>query len=177
VIRSGARPIQLTAGQEGLFILKKEAKGDFYTIGGVVGYYINSDKNPDFAKEVLVAKTILKVSEKPLAHLKAKDGEERLLAASVLIDKYRTYQGPKSTQEPIDAEESKLIMQVLAGADWKTQANFMALRPSPMRLFQQLGVTAKDGFSVPAGANYQAAVESWVRDNAEKYRVQRYVAK
>jgi hypothetical protein len=176
VIRTGARPVQLTAGQEGLFILKKQDKENFYTIGGVVGYYINSDKNADFAKEVMVAKTVLKVSENPLAHLKAKDAEERLLAASVLIEKYRSFQGPKSTQEPIDAAESKLIMQALAGSDWKTQANFMALRPSPVRLFQQLGVTAKDGFTVPAGGNYQAAQEAWVRDNAEKYRIQRFVA-
>jgi hypothetical protein len=177
IIRTGARPVQLTPGQEGLFILKKQDKEDFYTIGGVVGYYINSDKNADFAKEVLVAKTVLKVSANPLAHLKAKDAEERLLAASVLIEKYRSFQGPKSTQEPIDVEESKLIMRALADADWKTQANFMALRPNPVRLFQQLGVTAKDGFTVPPGGNYQAAPEAWVRDNAGKSRIQRYVAK
>jgi hypothetical protein len=177
IIRTGARPVQLTAGQEGLFILKKQDKEDFYTIGGVVGYYINSDKNDGFAKEVQVAKTVLKVSENPLTHLKAKDADERLLAASVLIEKYRAFQGKDSKQMPIDAEESKLIMQAMAEADWKTPANYMSLRPNPMRLFQRLGVTAKDGFiTPPASGDYGSAVQTWVRDNAEKYRIQRYVA-
>ncbi len=176
IIRTGARPVQLTAGQEGLFILKKQDKENFYVIAGVVGYYINSDKNADFDKEVRVAKTVLKVTDNPVAHLKAKDAEERLLAASVLIEKYRAFQGKDSKQEPIDVAESKLIMTALAEADWTAQANFMSLRPNPMRLLQRLGVTAKDGFVPAAGANYQAAAQTWVRDNAEKYRIQRYVA-
>src|SRR5439155_17851245 len=121
IIRTGARPVQLQVGQEGLFILKNQAAEKVYTIGGVVGYYINSDKNPDFDKEVQAAKAAAKVLANPQASLKAKDADERLLAAAILIDKHRTYRGPNSKQEPIDAEESKQILQALADADWKTQ--------------------------------------------------------
>ena len=175
VIRTGARPVQLEAGQEGLFLLKKQANEDFYTIGGVVGYYINSDKNKDFDKEVQAAKASAKVTENLTGSLKAKDAEERLSAAAVLIEKYRTFR-PNAKQEPIDAEESKQILQALAGADWQTQVNFMSLRTNPTQLFQRLGVTAKDGFVPPKGGNYQDAIRMWLVRNADTYRIQRFTA-
>ena len=176
VITSGARPVQLDVGQEGLFILTKHAKENFYTIGGVIGYYLNSDKNKDFEKEVLAAKAAVKVMEDLQGSLKSKDADERLLAAAILIDRARTYRGPNSKQEPIDAAESKQILQVLADGDWQTPYNFSSLRPIPGHLFQRLNVNAKDGFTPPAGGNYQAAAQTWVRDNAQTYRIQRFVA-
>ena len=175
VIRTGARPVQLEAGQEGLFLLKKQASEDFYTIGGVVGYYINSDKNKDFDKEVQAAKASAKVTENLTRSLNAKDAEERLSAAAVLIEKYRTFR-PNAKQEPIDAEESKQILQALAGADWQTQVNYMSLRTNPTQLFQRLGVTAKDGFVPPKGGNYQDAIRMWLVRNADTYRIQRFTA-
>ena len=175
VIRTGARPVQLEPGQEGLFVLKKHAREDFYTIGGVVGYFINSDKNKDFEKEVQAAKASAKVTENLTGSLKAKDAEERLSAAAVLIEKYRTFR-PNAKLEPIDAEESKQILQALAGADWQTQVNFMSLRTNPTQLFQRLGVTAKDGFVPPKGGNYQDAIRMWLVRNADTYRIQRFTA-
>ena len=175
VIRTGARPVQLEPGQEGLFVLKKHAREDFYTIGGVVGYFINSDKNKDFDKEVQAAKASAKVTENLTGSLKAKDAEERLSAAAVLIEKYRTFR-PNAKQEPIDAEESKQILQALAGADWHVQVNFMSLRTNPTQLFQRLGVMAKDGFVPPKGGNYQDAIRMWLVRNADTYRIQRFVA-
>ena len=177
IIRPGFRPIQLQVGQEGIFLLAKNAKGDFYTIGGQAGFYINSENNKDFDKEVQIAKTTVKVLNKPMDALEAKNAEERLIAAAVFIDKYRTFRGPRAAQEPINAEESKLILQALANADWKTQVNSTSLRPSAQQLFQRLGVTATDGFMVPMGGDYQTVAQAWCRDNAAKYRIQRYVAK
>jgi hypothetical protein len=174
-IRPGIRPVQLKAGQEGIFILAKHATENFYTIGGVVGYYINSDMNKEFEKEVQAAKAAAKVADNPLAALKAKDADERLLGAAVLIERYRTFR-PNAKQEPIDAEESKLILQALGDADWQTTWNFTSLRVHPQQLFGRLGVSAKDGFTIPKGVNYQAAAQAWVRENAQKYRIQRFVA-
>jgi hypothetical protein len=175
IIRTGARPVQLEPGQEGLFILKKIGNQDIYTIGGVVGYYINHDKNKDFDKEVQAARASAKAMDNPQAALKSRDAEERLLAASILITKYRTNRGPNVKLEPIDAEESKQIMQALADADW-TNLDFRSVRPNPTQLFQKLGVTAKDGFMVVGGANFQTAAQTWVRENAQKFRIQRFVA-
>jgi hypothetical protein len=174
VVSSGARDVQLQAGQEGLFVLTKKAKEGFHVLGGPVGYFVASAKNPDFDKEVRLAKVAARIMDNPQAALKSKDAEERLLAAAMLIGDYRTFRGqPK--QEAIDAAESKLIMQVLADSDWQARMDFSSLRPSPSQLFQQLGVTAKDGFMPPAGGNYQAAAEAWVRANAATYRIQRLI--
>ncbi len=176
VFVSGPRPIQLTVGQGGLFILKKHATENFYTIGGIVGYYINSEKNANFAKEVASAKAAAAITADPKSSLKSKDAGERLLAAAVLLFDYRTYRGPKSTEEPIDADVSKQIMQVIADGDWKSGFDFMSLQPHPQQLFQLLGVGAKDGFVIPNGGNYQTAAQAWVRANSQKYRVKRFVA-
>jgi hypothetical protein len=176
VIRTGARPVQLEAGQGGLFLLRKHDKQDFYVIGGVVGYYVNSDKNKDFDAEVKAAKAATKVVDNPLAALKSKDAEERLLAAAILVDKHRTYRGPKSREEPIAADESKLILKAMADGEWKDQPNYMSLRANPMQLFQRLGVGKNDGFVIEAGNNYQQAARAWLTRNADTYRIQRFVA-
>src|SRR5437588_7810184 len=51
VVTSGPRPIQFEVGQEGLLLLTKQAKTNFYVLGGPVGYYVGSEKNPKFEKE------------------------------------------------------------------------------------------------------------------------------
>jgi hypothetical protein len=175
IIITGGRPVQLAVGQEGLFLLTKQAQENFYTIGGIVGYYVNSENNPNFAKEVQAAKAAAKLGDNPQAGLKSRDAAERLLAAAVLIEKYRAFK-PKAKQEPIDAEESKLILQALAGADWKGQTNFASLQVNPTQLFQRLGVTKEDGFVVAKGGNFQTTIQEWLRANAGKYRIQRYAA-
>jgi hypothetical protein len=175
VFVTGGRPVQLQVSQGGLFLLKKNSKEAFFEIGGIVGYYVNSDKNDEFAKELAAAKSAAKASVNPQASLKSKDADERLAAAAILVEKYRAYRGPKASQEAIDAEESKLILKALAEADWKGQVNFASLRPNMGQLFNRLGVTKADGFTPAVGANYQEAARAWVRDNAEKFRIQRNV--
>ncbi len=174
IIIPGLRAIQLQVGQEGLFLLKKHAKEDFYTINGPAGYYFGNDSK-DFAREVQTAKASVKVVENPRAALKSKDADERYLAAAVLIGEYRSHRGPNFKQEAIDAEESKLIMQVLAESDWQSTSDYRSLRPTPAQLFQRLGVTAQDGLVVPAGANSAAITQVWVQGNAQTYRIQKIV--
>ena len=176
VITSGPQPVQFQVGQEGLLLLSKHAKEKFYVLPGPVGYYVGSEKNPNFEKEIEGIKAFAKVIDDPHKGLKSKDASERLVAASLLIDKYRSFRGPgKVKLEPIDAEESKLILQAIADADWKGQLDFSTFRPNAAGLFQQLGVAAKDGFMPPPGGNYQEAAQKWVRENVEKYRIQRLV--
>lgn len=176
VFVSGARPLQLEVGTNGLFILAKQGKETFYTVRGVFGYFINRDQNKDFDKEVQYAKTAIKLAADPQAALQSNNAGNRLLAAAILIDQHRTFRGPNSKQQPIDAEESKKILQVLVDADWTAPINFASLQPAPSQLFQQLGVTKADGFAPPPGGNYQAAIQAWLRDNVQKYRIQRFVA-
>lgn len=172
---SGPRPMQLEPGTEGLFILAKHGKEKFHVLGGMIGYFISSANNKEFAKDVESAKIAAKVAADPRAALKSKDADERLHAAAILIQDHRTYRG-NAKQEPIDAEESKQLMQIMADGDWKTAWNFGSLRPIPGHLFQQLHVSKADGFAPPTGGDYQAAVQAWVRDHIQTYRIQRFVA-
>jgi hypothetical protein len=177
VFTSGPRPIHLKVGQESLFLLTKLPKENVYVIGGIVGYHIDRDKNPTFDKEVELAKVAVKVIDNPQDALKSKDTDERLLAAAYLIENYRSFKGPAVPKlEAIDADESKLILQTLVNADWKANADFRSIRPAPWQLFQKLGVTAKDGYAPQPGVNYQAAMQSWLSENAQKYRIQRFAA-
>ena len=108
------------------------------------------------------------------------DPAERLLTVTLLLQRYRTMSDVRNKQEPIDAEESKLILQTLLDTqDW-TRFDATA-RTTPMLLFQQLGLTAQDGWNPPqpqAGQNYQevltTAARQWLTQNAAKYRIQRY---
>ena len=177
LIRPGFRGVQLAVGNTGMFILKKHEKEDFYTLGGPNGYFINSENNKNFDDDVKSVKAIVKIAQDPKAGLKSKDAEEKLIAAAVLVEKYRTFRGGigKPMEEPIDAAESKQILHVLAEADWKQAVGFGSLKPNPAQLFGRLGVNQNDGFVVPPGQNYQQVVQTWLRDNAEKYRIKRFV--
>jgi hypothetical protein len=177
VVRSGPRDVQLEPGQEGLFLLKNRPKDGFYIVGGPIGFFVGRTKDEGFDKEVAVVKAVAKIADNPQASLKARDADQRLLAAALLIGQYRTFRGPgQPKQVPIDAEESKLILQTLADADWQARADFRSLRANAPQLFSQLGITARDGFTPAPGGNITAASQKWLRDNAQTYRIQRYVA-
>ena len=108
--------------------------------------------------------------------LQSKDADERLVAASIAVAKYRTPKAPfPNKEEPIDAEESKLILSVIANAKWGA---FKFGEPNPQQLFFQLGVTDKDGFQPPrkitSPDDMKNAIQGWIRDHGD-YRIKRFV--
>jgi len=174
----------LTAEQEGCFFLTKHHDGDFYVMQQF-GQPLDK-KSPDFDKQIGTIKKTMKIYEDPKASLQAKDAADRQNAAIVLVQKYRTTPALKQAtattkiiQEPIDAEESKLILQSLSEMEWgKVDANGMGIQNS----FYMLGLQPKDGWTQPKFVQGQdfnkimgAAVKKWMTENAEKYRIQRYV--
>ena len=57
----------------------------------------------------------------PMASLKSKDANERVLTAGMLIYRYRDCRknpNGKAKEEPIDAAQSKLILTAIAEGDW-----------------------------------------------------------
>ena len=172
----------LTQGQEGCFFLTRHHDGDFYVMQQF-GAPLDK-KAADFDKQLTSVRKLLKTFEDPKTALKAKEAADRQFAAIMLIQKYRTYPqvntpNTKVVQEAIDAEESKLILQTLAEMEWgKVDPNGQGLQ----NVWYQIGIQPKDGFVQPKfvqGQNFQQimgeAVTKWLKENAEKYRIQRHV--
>lgn len=170
--------VNLTKDQEVCLFLTPHASESFFV---APMYYdvIDKKSNPNFDKEVALVRRCTKVLADPNAGLKSKDGEDRLLAASMLLGRYRTLRGPVKgvpKQEPIDAEQSKLILLALAEADWTARAT-APMQATPQSLFYRLGLKPQDGWVQPKVAKeFPEAAKKWLRENADKYRIQRYVS-
>ncbi len=176
IIRPGIR-VNLKNGQEGLFYLTKHFEGKLHLMPMYYDFTAK-DGNPNFNKDLEEVRGYGRLLENPLEGLKNKDPEKRFQTAAMLVTAYRTSRGGPVKTEPISAEESKLILTALAEANWTQQpGRFNALHP--MNVFNQLRVTAKDGYQPPKRVTniqdlYNAA-RTWLRNNASTYRIQRFV--
>jgi hypothetical protein len=168
-------PFQPAVGQEGCFFLTKQAGADFLVAPGQLNFI--SKKNANFDKDIALIKRCTKILEDPDAALKARSAEERFLAAAMLVAQYRTRKSASAKTEPIDAEQSKLILQALAAADWTPSTDFTQL--SPVMVLNRLPLTAKDGWTPPSAADakaYAAYAQQWVKEHADSYRIVKFVA-
>jgi hypothetical protein len=166
--------VDLQVDQEACLMLKK-AEGDLYA---VPAYYdvLQKNGNPAFAKDLELVRKSARLLADPKAGLEAKEAEDRYLTAAMLVTRYRPQQlvGQAPKEQPIDAEESKLILKALAEADWMNLAPGL-FRMTPQVTFAQLGLTAQDGWMQPQGGNYAEAARKWLKDNANTYRVKKFV--
>ena len=175
-IRPGIQFIaKLEVGQEGLFMLNKHHEGKFYQ-APMYGYFISAELKT-YEDDVKAAKLGATILSDPKTALQAKDADERFMAAAMQIGKYRKQLGFANQKEmPIDAEESKLILNAIAGAKW-TATTFR--QPNPQQLFFQLGVGPADGWKTPMKANadeMREAIQDWIKANAGTYRIKKFVA-
>jgi len=172
-----------------------------------------SKKSAAFAKNVEVAKHCAKLLADPDAGLKAKDADERFRTACLLIARYRNDRGqafgaevmanrrvlaglldqlpldsPPVKTEPIDATQSKLILEALAGVDWTKRDSITHVSP-PMYFLRLDRITANGWTLNELGSNrelllsgnllvdenFAAAAKKWCKNNADSYRIQRFV--
>jgi hypothetical protein len=169
----------LALDQEACLFLVKHPTEDFY-IG--MNYYdiVNKQNNADFDKNVDEVKRAAKLLADPAAGFQSKSADDRFLTAALLITRYRTARpGPVAPKtEPIDAAESKQILQTLADADWNAKPmGPFAFQMTPQAIFFRLNPTPADGWTQPKDAkDIPDAAKQWCKDNVEKYRIQRFVA-
>jgi hypothetical protein len=178
-IRPGIRrapALQLTKGLEACFFLTPHFEETFHLIPNLTPPIDSKAEN--FKKEVEEAKRIAKLLDDPKVSLKSKNAADRELTAGLLLVRYRTPLNGETKQEPIDAEQSKQILETLAAADFS-----QAVAPNgftAQQAFFRLGLTEKDGWKPPQFKNFQKEfpplVKKWLKDNAETYRIQRFVA-
>ena len=177
IIRKPFRGVTFTLNQEACLFLTKHHEGDFYT-APMYFSVINKQGNANFDKEMDEVKRCAKLLADPKTGLEAKEKEDRLLTAGMLVAHYRQRRpvaGEPKTQ-PINAEQSKKILQTLADADW----NARPARPGPFQMtpqiiFSQLNLTAADGWTPPKDFNqFPEKAKEWCKDNADKYVIQRF---
>jgi hypothetical protein len=172
-VRISPPPFEATVGMEGCFFLTKHGEGDFHVVSGQLGFV--SKKSDQFEKSLALVKRCIKILDDPNAALKAKNAEDRFLAAGMLLAQYRTRKSANAATEAIDAGQSKLILQALAAADWTPTTDYTQL--SPRLVLGRLPLSAKDNWAPPKDAKvYGAYAQQWLTDNAGTYRIERFVA-
>jgi hypothetical protein len=178
-IMYGGNQMNLDIGMDGMFIMGKHAKENFY-LSPMHGMFVSSQQ-PNFATEVAQTKGMAKLLENPQAGLKSTDAQERYLAAALLVTKYRMPSNPNGMgyrTEKIDAEESKLILKALGEGTWNLAQQTQAI-PHPFEIFGQLGVNQTHGYTPPMQIRDQndlaKAMQTWLRDNSEKFRIEKLV--
>lgn len=174
-----------TVGQDGLVFLRKHHQGDFYVSFLFFGGFHDSSDGATFTKNLEDVRRLSKVLEAPVEALKAENATNRYLAAVMLISRHRLswLKDRKLPEKTIDAEESKLLLKVLAEANWSDvneAITSIMYPPHPYRTFLQLGVTKADGYDPPVKSpdfrDTLRSTQSWLRDNQEKYRIKRFDA-
>jgi hypothetical protein len=166
---------QLAGGQEGVLMLNRHpsVKG-VYVFSDLNGFVVKAG-NPGYAKDLTDIKAVAKVLADPMKALKSKDAAERFQAAATLVTRYKTAPGTATKTEKVPAAESKLILEAIASADWAPKAGVM-FQMNPQAIFARLALTPKDGFTAPRNyAEYPDAAKKWLKDNAGKYELNRYV--
>jgi hypothetical protein len=171
-------------GDEGLFCLFKTTVDGVYK--APIFYDLVARDSADFARHLADARDIAKVLADPKAALKDLSPQKRAEAAGLLIVRYRwtefwtefvpRYPG-RLKSEPIDAEESKLILSALALADWSKD-----VRPGfkhPRTAFVLLKLTDKDNWHPPQARldseEWARAAQQWLAKHGGTYRIQRAV--
>lgn len=152
--------------------LKEHPSKPFYvvqTYSDVVG-----EKHPNYSKEVKEAEQYGEILQDPVKHLKGKDAEKRGTAAVLQILRYRAYRPGRTKEVPIDADESRLLLKALADADWKALRRGGGIL-TPTYAFQQLGLTAKDGWTVKNYREIPNLAPKWLEEHADTYRIKKRV--
>lgn len=166
--------LRWTRGQEACFFLRKHPDEPFYV--AQAGWAVLPRRGAEeYARQRALVERCARLLAGPLAGLRSQDAADRLLTAALLIFRYRTaravYRGEPRT-EPVDAEQSRLILSALAEGPWPArEVNGPMGR---LRLFLRLGLTEKDGWRPAAAKDVAGAARAWLRANAATYRIRRY---
>jgi hypothetical protein len=171
---------RLEVGQEGCFFLARHHAADLLIVPP--GCPPMEKKADDFTKQVTFVRRSVKLLADPIASLKSKDAEDRLIIAALLLNRYSTVRRTKPglvKRVPIPEEDSKLILAALLEGDWDKSR----LEPySAMAAFQRLRLSDEDGYKLPnpkRGQEYHLTVEDnaqeWLKKHKDTFRVQKVI--
>jgi hypothetical protein len=177
-------------GHEGVFFLKRHHTGDFFVNFSLSNGLCRGEpkgggfETPGKYEELERAvRKMVKMLEDPVTTLQGKDDADRYIGLTMLIEHYRSrgVKDPRWEEKPVDPKVSKLLLKVLAEADWSWNSDRLMdyYPPHPSHLFQQLGVTKKDEYDPPTDDERKtfAATQRWLLTNQETYSVKRFTPK
>jgi hypothetical protein len=106
--------LALKPGMEGCVALTRQSQADFYTqVNCIV-----EKQDARFPKVLRENRTLRRVTDDPVAALKAMELTDRFDAAKMLLEQYLRPRG-SHRREPIPDEENKLILHLLLELPWK----------------------------------------------------------
>lgn len=172
-IGRGLVPAQLVKGQEACLLLHAHPQEAFYTVDS--NFDVIDKTSKTFTKDMTSVRVYSQILNEPIKALHARSAHDRALAAALLVLRCTTPRfGEKAPRKvPLDATESKLILQALAEGDWK---NNSGLDPflTPQHIFGLLD--NKTGWTAPAdAAQFPLKAQRWLKENAGSYRISRTV--
>jgi hypothetical protein len=175
-------------GHAGVFFLKRHHAGDFF-----VNFSLSNGLSRgvpkgggfgtpgDYDEQVRAVRKMVKMLEDPVTTLQGKNDADRYIGLTMLIEHYRSrgVKDPRWEEKPVDPKVSKLLLKVLAEADWNADRLVDYYPPHPYSLFQQLGVTNKDEYDPPTDDERKtfAATQRWLLTHQETYSVKRFTPK
>jgi hypothetical protein len=171
------QPVQLNKGDEVMLFLQPHHEANFLIAPYYYDGIFKTQDEKSFEKIAADVKRVGKLLSDPTASLTSKDAKDRADAAMLLIVHYRVGRAAyvQGKQEPIDAKESKLILEALAAADWG-DGQFRWETLTPTMAFASLNLTAKDGWTQPQDLKqFPDAAKKWLKDNAGTYRIKKWV--
>ncbi len=172
-VKVGVQAGTIEVDQGACFFLQKLDGENIYVARGFMAIMRKTDGG-DYDKQIELVKRCAGMLDDPIKGLKAKSVDDRMLAAALLIGKYRPNDRPSQKTEEINAEQSKLILEALAEADWNKFDPMT--RVAPLQYFYRLGITPADGWAEPANfMERNDAAKKWLKDNAGKFRIKRFV--
>jgi hypothetical protein len=178
-VRFGFRDTQayrpaLAVGQTGYFCGVQVGRNDF----SIVPIQCFCEQNdPGFAKDLASARRLGRLLGEPEKGLNARDEDDRLLTAYLLILRhcYAPWRrGETGKTEPIDAEQSQRILLELAGGDWAKHRLEVRDAVAALQLAVKFGAPMLKDFPPDrADEEWPAATRRWLRENAASYRIHR----
>src|SRR5262249_48192277 len=149
-------------GDEVLVIARKHpTKKGAYIANAYEGLF-SSRGGPTYKDAVDEARKATDMLAEPMKSLKAKEANDRTMAAMLLVMGYTT-SSPGTKSEAVPAAESKLILETLAEANWA-----MRLPLSQQDAFNRLG--EKEGWTAPKDyMQFPAEAKKWLKANAGKH--------
>jgi hypothetical protein len=172
---------------EGAFILVKHSTHDFYVVPPLGGFFDGSAQ--DYAKELNLLRCCSNLLSDPTKGLDSKNEEDRFLTAYMLVydccaRPQRLGAAKRTTSEPITAELSKQVLDILLLRDWDGPATQKYMGPFttiyPFHAVQHLKLNESSMKTRPTVSGFATEADikeyrRWLNSVRDTARIQRVV--